>query len=193
VSELVSHRGEARGTFNPLDRAEGPTEGDIGPINKADVLYRSLGPQNQPGSYLSLLDREDPMPTYQIVVGFDGSEGAKKALMWAADETRARAGKMRVVWAWTPGEFGTDADIATFTSKKLDEEVHSLLGEKPGFDIELITDEGRAARVLLDRSADADMLVVGTRGHGGFAGLMLGSVGQQVTTHAGAGAVVIVK
>ena len=133
------------------------------------------------------------MPTYQIVVGFDGSEGAKKALRWAADETRVRSGRMRVVWAWTPGEFGTDEDIAAFTTKKLDEQVHAILGEQPGFDMELVSDEGRAARVLLDRCTDADMLVVGTRGHGGFSGLLLGSVGQQVTAHATAAAVVIVK
>jgi nucleotide-binding universal stress UspA family protein len=133
------------------------------------------------------------MPTYQIVVGFDGSEGAKKALKWAAEETRARAGRMRVVWAWTPGEFGTDEDISAFTSKKLDADVHTLLGEKPGFEMELVSDEGRPARVLLDRSTDADMLVVGTRGHGGFSGLLLGSVGQQVTAHAATPAVVVVR
>jgi nucleotide-binding universal stress UspA family protein len=130
---------------------------------------------------------------YRIVVGFDGSDGAKRALTWAADEARAHGGRLRAVYAWRPGEFGSEEEQVAIGKKRIEEGVTEVLGESPGIDLELVSEPGHAAKVLLDNAGEAQMLVVGSRGHGGFAGLLLGSVGQHVATHAETPVVVIVR
>jgi nucleotide-binding universal stress UspA family protein len=130
---------------------------------------------------------------YRIVVGFDGSEGAKRALIWAADEARAHDGRIRAVYAWRPGEFGTEEEQVAIAKKRIDENVAEVLGENPGVNLETVSEPGHAAKILLDNARDGEMLVVGSRGHGGVAGLLLGSVGQHVATHAETPVVVIVR
>lgn len=130
---------------------------------------------------------------FGIVVGFDSSDGAKKALLWAADEARLRDAQLEIVRAWTPGEFGTDKEQAEIAAKEFDADVHALLGSEPGIDLTLSVEQGHPAKILLEHARDANMLVVGSRGHGGFAGLLMGSVSQQVSVHTGAAVVVIVK
>jgi nucleotide-binding universal stress UspA family protein len=132
-------------------------------------------------------------PTHPIVVGFDGSEGARRALTWAADQARLRGVKLLVVRAWTPGEFGTDAEQAQIAQKGLDDEVAGFFEAGPAPDFSTQAEIGHAAKVLLRHAEGADMLVVGSRGRGGFAGLILGSVSHQVSTHKGAPVVVIVR
>lgn len=132
-------------------------------------------------------------PNFRIVVGFDGSEGSEKALRWAAGEARLRSAKMAVVRAFTPGEFITNDEMAHVIDKKVEEDVYSILGDNPGFELECLVERGRASKVLVELARGADMLVVGSRGHGGFTGLLIGSVSQQVATHTSAPVVVIVK
>lgn len=132
-------------------------------------------------------------PNFRIVVGFDGSEGSEKALRWTAGEARLRGAKVAVVRAWTRGEFVTDDELAHIVDKKLEEDVYSVLGDDPGFELEFFAEQGRPTKVLVEMARGADMLVVGSRGHGGFAGLLIGSVSQQVATHTSAPVVVIVK
>lgn len=132
-------------------------------------------------------------PSPRMVVGFDGSEGSEKALRWAAEEARIHGARVDVVRAWAPGEFGTDETHAQIVEKQLAEDVDSLIGADPGFEMKLVAERGRPAAVLMNHAKDAQMLVVGSRGHGGFTGLMIGSVSQQVTTHANAPVVVVVK
>jgi nucleotide-binding universal stress UspA family protein len=129
----------------------------------------------------------------RIVVGFDGSEGSRRALEWAAEEALRRVISLVVVRAWTPGEFGTDEEMGVIAQTKLDEEVAGILGEHPAVEVLTIAEQGHAARVLIRQAESADMLVVGSRGRGGFTGLVLGSVSHQVATHADASVVVIVK
>ncbi len=131
--------------------------------------------------------------THRIVVGFDGSEGSQQALTWAAEEARQRDAKLLIVRAWTPGEFGTDKEQGRIAQKALDDEVRAFFDEVPVPDFSTQAEEGHAAKVLLRYAEDADLLVVGSRGRGGFAGLILGSVGHQVATHGGAPVVVIVR
>lgn len=129
-----------------------------------------------------------------IVVGVDGSEGSDAALRFAAAEAALRNAKLRVVCAWEipaavyaatwslageaePG-FG---DRARDTASKALSDVARL---QPGIDRDSRAVRGQPAEVLLRESQDADLLVVGSRGLGGFKSLLLGSVGQQVVHHA---------
>jgi nucleotide-binding universal stress UspA family protein len=130
---------------------------------------------------------------YRIVVGFDGSEGSDRALNWAMDEARQRQAHLQVVRAWTPGEFGTDEEQGQIAQKGLDEDVLGFFGDKAVSNVSTHAEQGHAAKVLLRHGAEADMLVVGSRGHGGFTGLLLGSVGHHVSTRVGAPVVVIVR
>jgi nucleotide-binding universal stress UspA family protein len=131
--------------------------------------------------------------SHRIVVGFDGSEGSQRALAWAAAEARQRGAKLLIVRAWTPGEFGTDVEQAQIAQKRLDDDVRAFFGQGPALDFSTQAEEGHAAKVLLQCAEDTDMLVVGSRGRGGFTGLILGSVSQQVATHDGAPVIVIVR
>lgn len=129
---------------------------------------------------------------HTIVVGYDGSEGAEHALDWAIGEAKMRGDKLCIVKAWTPGEFGIDTEMEDYAEQQLQQEMADRMKDA-GVPWEAITLRGPAAKVLLEHSADADMLVVGSRGHGGFTGLLLGSVSQQVASHAGATVVVIAR
>jgi nucleotide-binding universal stress UspA family protein len=71
------------------------------------------------------------------------------------------------------------------------ETIRDVLGEDPPVRVQPRVKQGNAAKLLIDLSEDADMLVVGTRGHGGFADLLLGSVSQNVTAHAKCPVVVV--
>lgn len=129
----------------------------------------------------------------RVVVGFDGSEGAKRALRWAAEEARSRGASLRVVHAWIPGEFGSDQEQELIAKRRLDEGIEESLGDDSDLRVERVTEKGHATRVLMDQTSEADMLVVGSRGHGGFAELLLGSVAQHVSTHSRAAVVAIVR
>ncbi|HET9075843.1 MAG TPA: universal stress protein [Acidimicrobiales bacterium] len=128
----------------------------------------------------------------KIVVGFDGSDGSRAALDWALDESAVRGAPLEVVRAWTPGEFGTDEELSEYTQSHLEKDVSAALN---GRDVQwtAVADRGAAGKVLLERATDAQMLVVGSRGHGALSGLLLGSVSSHVATHSGAAVVVIVK
>ena len=132
-----------------------------------------------------------------IVVGVDQSEGARAALRFALEEARLRQARLRVVHAWQFGYIGAPGfegslpavggDLAEFheaAEAALDETLRGVVADADGVAIERRVDQGAAAPVLIEESRDADVLVVGSRGHGGFTGLLLGSVGQQVTHHA---------
>ena len=136
-----------------------------------------------------------------IVVGIDGSEHSKKALRWALDEARLRGASLRAVYAWTmPVYFGYGVTAAVLdpqslraaAKENLDKAVDAVAGGVKDVSIDRRAVEGLAAQVLVDEAKDADLLVVGSRGHGGFTGLLLGSVSQQCAHHAPC-AVVIVR
>jgi nucleotide-binding universal stress UspA family protein len=131
----------------------------------------------------------------RIVVGVDGSPGSAAALAWAlklADETGARLEAVRaweLSYSWIDG-YLPDVERWTKEAKRAAEEcldgaVAAAIDDRP-HSVEIVRTlvEGHAAGALLDRSTDADLLVVGDRGRGGFAGLLLGSVSQQCVHHA---------
>ena len=123
-----------------------------------------------------------------IVVGVDGSEGARAALAWAIEQASARRG-VRVValsaWMSYPTDLG-DATRAEFASI-----VAEVSPDRDGVEIVEHVVRGSAISVLLDEARHAHLLVVGSRGLGGFKGLLLGSVSHQLVTHAPCPTVVV--
>ncbi len=126
----------------------------------------------------------------RIVVGIDGSDGSVLALRWAAHYAALLDARLEVVMAWEyPPTFGwaaiaPDWDPAADVGRVLSDTAHAAFGDEPPAGMQLQIREGGAARVLLEESEGATMLVVGSRGHGGFTGLLLGSVSANVAEHA---------
>jgi len=129
-----------------------------------------------------------------IVVGIDGSDGSKRALVWAAGEARLRGARLMLVRAWLPpaGLYGygwtiIDAEaiagLRSLADKQLEDMCVECSAELDGLDVHRRVVEDIPAQALLETAQGADLLVVGTRGHGGFAGLLLGSVSQQCAHH----------
>jgi nucleotide-binding universal stress UspA family protein len=138
-----------------------------------------------------------------IVVGVDGSEGGVAALEFAAGEAALRDVRLRIAAAWSVpvAAYGEDfaplldaetldafraraqqlADEASATVKKL----------QPSLEVEALAAEGQPADVLLEQGADAELIVVGRRGLGGFKSLLLGSTSQQVVHYATCPVVVV--
>lgn len=136
----------------------------------------------------------------RIVVGVDGSEHARRALSWALDEARRHGAAVEIVHAVpdagaelaAASEDGAN-DVMRAAVELLDDQVSALndaAGRRAAPDpvpevcVTRTIVAGRPADVLVQRSREADLLVVGTRGHGGFAGLLLGAVGLHAVTHA---------
>ena len=128
-----------------------------------------------------------------IVVGIDGSAGSRAALRFAADESVLRQTALKVVSAWhVPTGLYTaptyvELDLDALRQGAFDaarQEIVEVLGADRASTIDIVTREGNAAEALLEESRRAELLVVGSRGHGGFTGLLLGSVSQQCTAHA---------
>jgi nucleotide-binding universal stress UspA family protein len=138
---------------------------------------------------------EDVARADRIVVGVDGSEPSKQALRWACFLADAVGGTVEAVIAWHPftvwGSVGTgwvampaDWNPEQEAAKALTATLDQVFGAHRPKGLELTVREGNAAKVLLELSKDARMLVVGSRGHGGFAGLLLGSVSGACAEHA---------
>jgi nucleotide-binding universal stress UspA family protein len=142
----------------------------------------------------SLWNGERGFPMSLIIVGVDGSDASKEALRWAVAEAALRRATVRAVHAWTyPTLFGgayvplDEADTRRLrdeAQEMLDAVVDEVAGRNPPAYIERRVEQGPAAGVLIDAAREADLLVVGSRGRGGFAELLLGSVSQQCAHHA---------
>ena len=133
---------------------------------------------------------EYSMDQRRVVVGVDGSPHSEQALRWGAFFAGTVGGRVDAVTAWQyPTAYGWAAPPAEWDpSRDMDgvvrDAVQKAFGDHRPVPIEISVREGGAARVLLEASEGADMLVVGSRGHGGFAGLLLGSVSASVAEHA---------
>jgi nucleotide-binding universal stress UspA family protein len=136
----------------------------------------------------------------RIVAGVDGSPSAHSALRWAIRQAELTGGSVDAVIAWEyPASYSgygmaavgvSDFGLAGWAEKALAEEVAAAAGGST-VDVRMQVTEGSPARVLLNASDGADLLVVGSRGHGGFAEALLGSVGQHCVHHARCPVVVI--
>ncbi len=141
-------------------------------------------------------------PSDRIVVGVDGSEGSNRALAWAMTEAGLRGIDVEVVHVWRYSYGLAPAGPPTMHERLHDElaaDEQALLDRAvavaaelgPGVGVSCSLREGAAAHELVRAAADAALLVVGTRGRGGFAGLLLGSVGQQCAHHASCPLVIV--
>jgi len=137
----------------------------------------------------------------KIVVGVDGSPGSRAALRWAHEEAQLREATLEVVTVWQfpmmtslpafgamppPDDLSSDAERMLLQT--LSEEGVASTHDLP---VTTVVAEGAAAPALIEAAADADLLVIGSRGHGGFTGLLLGSVSQQCASHASCPVVVV--
>ncbi len=129
--------------------------------------------------------------TEAIVVGVDGSDPSFNALEWAARQAELTGAEVQAVTAWQwPASYGEPMPIAPGYDPEadatgvLDEAIARLRRAHPSVVIRPRVIEGSAAQVLVEASRRAGLLVVGNRGHGAFAGLLLGSVSEHCTTHA---------
>jgi nucleotide-binding universal stress UspA family protein len=139
-----------------------------------------------------------------IVVGVDFSEGAKAALRFGLAEAKLRHATLRVVHAWQFDYIGVSGIEGFYTTINPDlSDVHGaaetaleailaeIVSDEHQGEVVSAVVEGAAGAVLVAESQDAELLVVGSRGHGGFAGLLLGSVSQQCAHHAACPVVII--
>jgi nucleotide-binding universal stress UspA family protein len=125
----------------------------------------------------------------RIVVGVDGSSASLDALRWALAQARLAGDAIDAVLAWRPpAAYGGYPVIAEEDWQANAEEVlDTALSEVPeAADARMVRHvvQGHPVDVLLERAAGADLLVVGSRGLGGFSGMLLGSVSQHVVAHA---------
>jgi nucleotide-binding universal stress UspA family protein len=134
---------------------------------------------------------EPSSETGRIVAGIDGSESSLHALSWAARQAVLTGSTLEVVmtWEWPssygwavpiPDDFDPEADMR----KALDTAIAGVLSEHPGLKSEARLINGHPAPVLVEASKGADLLVVGSRGHGEFVGMLVGSVSEYCVTNA---------
>ena len=136
-------------------------------------------------------------PARRIVVGIDGSPPAERALDWAIGEAQRRAASLHLVAAWLyPMALGyafttTVADVRQSAQDAIDRALAHISEDAPGVAANGETVEQQPAPALVAAAEGADLLVVGSRGRGGFEGLLLGSVSQYCTRHATCSVVVV--
>lgn len=137
-----------------------------------------------------------------VVVGLDGSDNSRKALAWAVEEARAHDSRLEVVHAFvdlqrvlpytmeeTGGRFDTDRTRVAaegMVARMLDD-----TGVPGDLEVATVVEQGAAADALIERSKDAVLLVVGTRGHSGLSEILLGSVSNHVVHRAHCPVVVV--
>lgn len=129
-----------------------------------------------------------------IVVGVDGSEVSLEAVEWAAAEAAARHRRLRVVHAFIwpllrvpvgPCTYGqVDGGLQAAAQRILDKALLRAKETAPGIDVSTVMPVGAPVPVLLSEIEDVPLVVLGSRGLGGFSGLLVGSTGVQVATHA---------
>lgn len=136
-----------------------------------------------------------------IVVGVDGSKGSGEALKWALGEATLRGAKLRLVCGWevnpivfaagySPGPVALDASRAG-AEAAAEEALAEVQRLEPSVPVETKVAQGAAVDVILGEARDADLVVVGNRGHGELSSLVLGSVSHEVVHRAPCPVVVI--
>lgn len=135
----------------------------------------------------------------RIVVGVDGSEQSRKALDFAVEEAQRRDADLEAVMAYRSVVYYPGMEFSSVPpppKEQIEAETMAVLLKAvadvpPSVRLDPIVTDGTSAGVLIDASKGADLLIVGSRGRGGFKGLLLGSTSHQVVSHAHCPVVVI--
>lgn len=140
-----------------------------------------------------VVDDLESVPSGEVVLGVDGAPGEQTAIRFAFEEAVTRGARLHAIHAWAyPGVFGPAIvqprsagleHIVQAETRVLSEALAPWQERFPGVEVVAETVQGRPARILTGASTRADLLVVGTRGRGGFAGLRLGSVTHALLHH----------
>ncbi len=140
------------------------------------------------------MSASNPGAAPRIVAGVDGSPSSVEALRWAVHYAELSGGTVDAVIAWqfpiAAGGLGwaptsplDDTDYAELATKELNEVVTEV-SPPPGVTVHQVVREGNAGQVLLEMARNADLLVVGNRGHGGLADALVGSISVRCLHHA---------
>ena len=135
------------------------------------------------------------MTAAPVVVGVDGSEESRLALRWAFEYAQTSGASVEAIIAWEiPPTYGLapsydDVDLEKMAQETLEETIRSVLGDNAP--VALRVERGHPAPVLVTASEHAQLLAVGSRGHGAFADMLLGSVSQHCVHQAHCPVVVI--
>lgn len=132
---------------------------------------------------------------YRVVAAVDGSDPSVAALRWAARRAELASGRVDAVMAWQyPADLSgygyapvaaiDDIDYAQIAEQVVADAIGQAVGRCARVPVRPVVAEGRPAEVLVEAAAGADLLVVGCRGRGGFASVLLGSVSRYCTQHA---------
>ncbi|MFF5859467.1 universal stress protein [Streptomyces sp. NPDC012751] len=142
------------------------------------------------------MDTEVSKP--RVVVGVDGSHSSYEALRWAVRYADQVGGTVEAVAVWElPGLYGWSGPAVDMqvdedeTRRKMTQELADVLGAEAAGSVRTQVVHGNAADVLLRVAEGAEVLVVGSRGRGGFARALLGSVSQHVSQHASCPVVIV--
>lgn len=130
----------------------------------------------------------------RVVVGVDGSDASIEAVQWAVRYAGLVGADVEAVTSWTfPASSGVALDTIDWQQNARDILGGALAQALPDGSEHVIQTivENHPAAALVDAAAGAELLVVGSRGHGAFAGMLLGSVSQHVTAHAPCPVVVV--
>jgi nucleotide-binding universal stress UspA family protein len=127
----------------------------------------------------------------RVVVGFDGSDSSTRAARWAAEEARVRGRGLALVHAILPpvttGGLGVglppSLDLIEQLERQAKDQLDAVAATFAGLDVTTHIAVGAPSAAMLEASETADLIVIGSRGRGGFTGLLLGSVGAQVAAH----------
>ena len=137
----------------------------------------------------------------RILVGVDGSAGSRRALGWAVAEAEARGAIVDALFVWeSPYAYGEglympadEKKVADAALQRLTEAVSEIASDYPDVEVHPVALRGDAAQILCAWSGEAQLLVLGARGHGGFAGLLLGSVSAKCAQHSSCPVVIVPK
>jgi nucleotide-binding universal stress UspA family protein len=138
---------------------------------------------------------------HRIVVGVDGSPSSIAALRWAVQQAKLTGSTIDAVIAWefqlvatgfgwAPNKAFDDTEYTELAAKTLNEAV-THVNPPPAVTVRQVVTEGIPAQVLLNAAKDADLLVVGNRGHGAFADALTGSVSVRCVHHASCPIVIV--
>jgi nucleotide-binding universal stress UspA family protein len=154
--------------------------------------------KGEPAMTEQQLQQHDSSRTARVLVGVDGSDSSNQALRWAHEQATLTGRELHVVTAWSiPQAYGYTAmvasigDLAEDAGKVQEQALEDTLGVDAAHSVHRHVVEGHPTTVMLGLAGPADLIVVGSHGHGGFVGSLLGSVSRYLVGHAPCPVVVI--